>query len=70
MRYEQAPQSGVAEDDSLIGVPGQAGRLTLVSKAYLMHGRPFLQGIAACHDIVIAIAAGAATGRRRLAAAA
>jgi uncharacterized NAD(P)/FAD-binding protein YdhS len=55
----------VAEDYSLIGVPGYAGRLTLASIPYLMHDRPFVQGITACHDIASAIAAGAATGRRR-----
>ena len=55
----------MAEDYSLIGVPDYAGRLTLASIPYLMHDRPFVQGIAACHDIAAAIAAGAATGRRR-----
>lgn len=55
----------VAEDYSLIGVPDYAGRLTLASIPYLMHDQPFVQGITACHDIAAAIAAGAATGRRR-----
>ncbi|WP_268942356.1 FAD/NAD(P)-binding protein [Paracoccus benzoatiresistens] len=55
----------VAEDYSLIGVPGYEEQLLLASIPYLMHDRPFVQGITACFDIAGAIAAGAATGRRR-----
>lgn len=55
----------VAEDYSLIGAAGFEGRVSLGSIPYLMHDRPFVQGITACADIARAIAAGAATGRRR-----
>lgn len=55
----------VAEDYSLAGAAGFEGRVSLGSIPYLMHDRPFVQGITACADIARAIAAGAATGRRR-----
>lgn len=65
MRSEHAPQPEVAEDDSLIGVPGYAGRLTMASIPYLIHDRSFVQGIMACYGITAAMIAGATTGRRR-----
>lgn len=55
----------VAEDYSLIGADGFAGRVFLGSIPYLMHDRPFVQGITACADIAAAMAGGAATGRRQ-----
>ena len=55
----------VAGDYSLIGVGDFAGRLTLASIPYLMHDRPFVQGITACAEIGAAIAKGVATGQRR-----
>ncbi|SNR48517.1 FAD-NAD(P)-binding protein [Paracoccus sediminis] len=55
----------VAGDYSLIGPDDFAGRVFLGSIPYLMHDRPFVQGITACADIAEAIANGVATGRRR-----
>jgi len=55
----------VACDYSLIGPPDFAGRVSLGSIPYLMHDRPFVQGITACADIAAAIAQGVAKGRRR-----
>ncbi|QDA35953.1 FAD-NAD(P)-binding protein (plasmid) [Paracoccus liaowanqingii] len=55
----------VAADYSLIGVGDFAGRLTMASIPYLMHDRPFVQGITACAEIAAAIAKGVATGQRR-----
>lgn len=55
----------VADDYSLIGAGEFAGRVSLASIPYLMHDRPFVQGITACADIAAAIARGVATGRRR-----
>ncbi|MGZ3215131.1 FAD-NAD(P)-binding protein [Paracoccus sp. T5] len=55
----------VSEDYGLVDVPGYAGRLSLGSIPYLMHDRPFVQGITACADIGAAIASGVATRRRR-----
>ena len=55
----------IDEDYGLIGVPGFSGRLSLASIPYLMHDRPFVQGITACADIAASIAAAASTGRRR-----
>ncbi|GGH42634.1 FAD-NAD(P)-binding protein [Frigidibacter albus] len=60
---EEIPE--VAEDYSLIGARGFAGRVFLGSIPYLMHDRPFVQGITACADIAEAIASGVATRRRR-----
>lgn len=60
---EEIPE--VAEDYSLIGAEGFAGRVFLGSIPYLMHDRPFVQGITACADIAEAIASGVATRRRR-----
>jgi uncharacterized NAD(P)/FAD-binding protein YdhS len=54
----------VAEDYSLIGPETFAGRVFLGSIPYLMHDRPFVQGLAACSDIASAIVEGIATGRR------
>jgi uncharacterized NAD(P)/FAD-binding protein YdhS len=55
----------VAEDYSLIGVDGYSGKLAMAAIPYLMHDRPFVQGITACADIGAAIAKGMAAGRRR-----
>ena len=55
----------VAEDYSLIAPEAFRGRVTLASIPYLMHDRPFVQGITACADIAEAIARGIATRRRR-----
>ena len=55
----------VAGDYSLIGAGEFAGRVMLASIPYLMHDRPFVQGITACAEIAAAIAKGVATGRRR-----
>lgn len=57
----------VDEEYSLIGVPGYTGRLTLAAIPYLMHERPFVQGITASDQIGAAIAAGlsVADGRHR-----
>lgn len=55
----------VAEDYSLIGPADFAGRVFLGSIPYLMHDRPFVQGITACADIAESIARGVATRRRR-----
>ncbi|MFC3169108.1 FAD/NAD(P)-binding protein [Paracoccus fontiphilus] len=54
----------VAEDYSLIGPPEFRG-VSIGSIPYLMHDRPFVQGITACADIAAAIAKGVATRRRR-----
>lgn len=54
----------LAEDYSLIGVGPFSGRVSLASIPYLMHDRPFVQGITACADIAAAIARGVATRRR------
>lgn len=48
----------VAEDYGLIGVPGYEGRVHLAAIPYLMHDRPFVQGITASADIGAAIAKG------------
>jgi uncharacterized NAD(P)/FAD-binding protein YdhS len=48
----------VAEDYSLIGVSGYAGRLTMAAIPYLMHDRPFVQGITASAEIAAAVASG------------
>lgn len=48
----------LAEDYSLIGVDGYSRRLLLAAIPYLMHDRPFVQGITACADIGAAIARG------------
>lgn len=48
----------VAEDYSLVGVDGYSGRLTMAALPYLMHDRPFVQGITACAEIGAAIAKG------------
>lgn len=55
----------VAQDYSLLGAGAYSGRLCLAAIPYLMHDRPFVQGITACADIAEAIARGMATGRRR-----
>jgi uncharacterized NAD(P)/FAD-binding protein YdhS len=55
----------VADDYSLLGVEGYSGRLTLAAIPYLMHDRPFVQGITACADLAAAIARGLVTGKRR-----
>jgi uncharacterized NAD(P)/FAD-binding protein YdhS len=55
----------VAEDYSLIGVDGYSGTLAMAAIPYLMHDRPFVQGITACADIGAAIAKGMTAGRRR-----
>lgn len=55
----------VATDYSLIGAEGFTGRLHMAALPYLMHDRPFVQGITACADIAAAIARGTASGRRR-----
>jgi uncharacterized NAD(P)/FAD-binding protein YdhS len=57
----------VAMDYSLIGVDGFAGRVVLAAIPYLMHDRPFVQGITACAEIGEAIAKGifAPTGGNR-----
>lgn len=55
----------VARDYSLLGDHAFAGRVWLGSIPYLMHDRPFVQGITACADIAAAIARGLSTGRRR-----
>jgi uncharacterized NAD(P)/FAD-binding protein YdhS len=55
----------VAEDYSLIGVDGYAGRVAMAAIPYLMHDKPFVQGITACADIGAAIAKGMLTGKRR-----
>lgn len=55
----------VAQDYSLLGAGPFSGRLCLAAIPYLMHDRPFVQGITACADIAEAIARGMATGRRR-----
>lgn len=55
----------VAEDYGLIDTPGYAGRIALGSIPYLMHDRPFVQGITACAEIATAIARGIGTGRKR-----
>lgn len=48
----------VAEDYGLIGVPGYVGHLHLAAIPYLMHDRPFVQGITASADIGAAVAEG------------
>ena len=55
----------VAEDYSLIETPGYAGRIAFGSIPYLMHDRPFVQGITACAEIAASIARGITTGRKR-----
>ncbi|RJL06612.1 FAD-NAD(P)-binding protein [Paracoccus aestuarii] len=55
----------VAEDYGLMDAGAFTGRLCLAALPYLMHDRPFVQGITACDDIARAIAAGMATRRRR-----
>jgi uncharacterized NAD(P)/FAD-binding protein YdhS len=55
----------VAEDYSLMGVDGYSGKLAMAAIPYLMHDRPFVQGITACADIGAAIAKGMTAGRRR-----
>ncbi|WP_228461298.1 FAD/NAD(P)-binding protein [Paracoccus liaowanqingii] len=55
----------VAQDYSLIDVAGYSGRLSLAAIPYLMHDRPFVQGITASADIAAAIAGGLSTRRRR-----
>ncbi|WP_378948587.1 FAD-NAD(P)-binding protein [Paracoccus sp. R86501] len=55
----------VAEDYSLTDTPGYAGRISFGSIPYLMHDRPFVQGITACAEIATAIARGITTGRKR-----
>lgn len=55
----------VAQDYSLLNAGDFTGRLCLAAIPYLMHDRPFVQGITACADIAQAIAGGMATGRRR-----
>ena len=48
----------VDEGYVLRGVPGYGGRLVLAALPYLMHDRPFVQGITASAEIGAAIAAG------------
>ena len=55
----------VSQDYSLIEAGSYTGRLCLAALPYLMHDRPFVQGITACADIAEAIAAGLTTRRRR-----
>lgn len=55
----------VAQDYSLLGAGPFSGRLCLAAIPYLMHDRPFVQGIRAYAHIAEAIARGMATGRRR-----
>lgn len=55
----------VSQDYSLIEAGPYTGRLCLAALPYLMHDRPFVQGITACADIAGAIAAGLTTRRRR-----
>lgn len=55
----------VAEDYGLMDAGPFTGRLCLAALPYLMHDRPFVQGITACEDIARAIAAGLSTRRRR-----
>ncbi|WP_295043534.1 FAD-NAD(P)-binding protein [uncultured Paracoccus sp.] len=52
----------VAEDYSLIGPPDFEGRVVLASIPYLMHDKPFVQGITACADIARSIAQAVASG--------
>lgn len=54
-----------ADDYSLTGVDGYAGRLTLAALPFLMHDRPFVQGITACAEIGAAIGKGIFAGRSR-----
>lgn len=55
----------VAEDYSLIDTEGYSGRIAFGSIPYLMHDRPFVQGITACAEIATAIGRGINTGRKR-----
>ena len=55
----------VSQDYSLIEAGPYTGRLCLAALPYLMHDRPFVQGITACADIAEAIAAGLTSRRRR-----
>ena len=54
-----------AEDYSLIGVERYAERLVMAAIPYLLHDRPFIQGITASADIGLAIARGSPSMRRR-----
>jgi len=53
----------VTEAYGLIGVPGYEGHLHLAAIPYLMHNRPFVQGITASADIGAAIADGICRAR-------
>lgn len=55
----------VAQDYGLMEAGPYTGRLCLAALPYLMHDRPFVQGITACDDIARSIAAGMGTRRRR-----
>ncbi len=50
----------VDETYALTGVPGYSGRLFMAAIPYLMHDRPFVQGITVSADIGLAIAQGIA----------
>jgi uncharacterized NAD(P)/FAD-binding protein YdhS len=54
MAKQDTPE--VAQDFSLMGIPGYAGRLMMAALPYLMHKRPFVQGLTASADIGAAIA--------------
>ncbi len=55
----------LAKDYSLTGVPGYEGRLVLAAIPYLMHDRPFVQGITVSSEIGAAVAAGLSLGQSR-----
>lgn len=55
----------LAEDYSLLAPEAFRGRVTLASIPFLMHDRPFVQGITACAEIARAVAGAIRTGRRR-----
>ena len=55
----------LSEDYSLTGVPGYAGRLVLAAIPYLMHDRPFVQGITVSAEIGAAIAGGLSADQKR-----
>lgn len=54
----------VDEEYNMVGVPAYAGRLTLAAIPYLMHERPFVQGITASAEIGAAIASGLMAANR------
>ena len=62
-RGQEIPEIG--QDYSLLDAGPFTGRLCLVALPWLMHDRPFVQGITACAEIAGAVAAGIAGRRRR-----